>query len=125
MAVTLVVLFGVSVGYIASCGDPWRSRWTPGFALAVVLGVGTWLLMRQFPGFWGLGPGLLSSTLAGTALGGGAALADHPLAEGLGYWQRVAFGWRHSRLLREHAQRRRSRGAGEPADPPLPLGDET
>jgi hypothetical protein len=125
MAMTLVVLFGVSVGYIASCGDPWRSRWIPGFALAVVLGVGAWLLLRQFPGLWGLGPGLLFSTLAGMALGGGAALADHPLAEGLGYWRRVGFGWRHSRLLREHARRRRSGGAGEPADPPRPMGDAT
>jgi hypothetical protein len=110
MAVMLVVSFGLSLGYLASCGDPWRARWIPGVALVVVLGVAVWLLGRQFPGLWLLGPLLASCTLAGMALGGGAALRDHPLAEHLGYWRRTAFGWRHSRLLREHAQRHRAGG---------------
>jgi hypothetical protein len=106
-----VSVVGWSIGVLTSrdpvAAVPSVDRLRSLAAGVLIVGI-LWGLHGAYPHLTFAGPLFVFAGLAGSALTTGAALRTHPLTEGMGYWRRVAFGFRQTRLLREHAQQRRA-----------------
>ena len=108
----LMVLFGLSVGYLSAPERPRHHRLLPSIAVALIVGSGALMLVRESPEDGWAPLALFVGTISGMAAGDGATLVGNPLTADMGFWRRLAFAWRHGRLLREHSLlRARSRSA--------------